>query len=169
MKIAGRMVAIAGGIILSGTALALWFGASNGQAAGEVEATPAVVEVALPVAAESIGEVAAPRPKTREEKRFARYDRDDNGLISEEEYLYNRKRNFDRLDVDGDGRLSFREYAGSGIEKFAKTDADGDGVLDPAEFATTAPKPRKPAAKAPPCEPCNTFGAALQNDEQENN
>lgn len=116
--------------------------------AGEVGISPGIQDEI------AVDEAETPRPKTREEKRFARADRDDNGLISEEEYLHNRRRNFDRLDVDGDGRLSFREYARSGIDKFAGADANGDGVLDAEEFATLAPKPRATPARAKNCPPC---------------
>jgi len=56
--------------------------------------------------------------KTREEKRFARYDKDKNGKVEAMEYLAARRRNFDKLDVDHNGALSFPEYAAKGIEKF---------------------------------------------------
>jgi hypothetical protein len=79
-----------------------------------------------------------PDARTAEEKRFARYDRNDDRGVSQGEYLYLRRNNFRRLDRDGDGRLSFEEYAVEGILKFAKADNDGSGRLSPREFATTA-------------------------------
>jgi hypothetical protein len=75
--------------------------------------------------------------KTREERRFARYDRDKDGLVSRDEFLAARRRAFAKLDTNGDGRLSFEEYAVRGIERFAKADADHSGALAPAEFLST--------------------------------
>ena len=80
--------------------------------------------------------------KTREEKRFARYDEDKDGKVETMEYLAARRRNFDKLDVDHNGALSFAEYAVKGIEKF--NSAGGrKGFLTPAEFVVTAPPPPK--------------------------
>src|SRR4051812_16734592 len=53
--------------------------------------------------------------RTREEKRFGRYDKDKNGRVEVGEYLAARRRNFDKLDVDHNGALSFQEYAVKGI------------------------------------------------------
>ena len=75
--------------------------------------------------------------KTREEKRFARYDRDRNGSVSRDEYLSARHKAFAKLDTDHDGKLSFEEYAVKTTMKFAGADADHSGVLSGAEFATT--------------------------------
>ncbi len=86
--------------------------------------------------------------RTAEEKRFARYDRNDDRAISQAEYLYLRRNNFRRLDRDGDGRLSFEEYAAEGIVKFARADRDNSGRLDAREFATTAVRRRA----APDCD-----------------
>lgn len=83
-----------------------------------------------------------PDARSAEEKRFARYDRNRDGAVSQSEYLYLRRGNFRRLDTDGDGRLSFEEYAAEGIVKFARADADDSGRLDAREFATTAVKRR---------------------------
>ena len=84
--------------------------------------------------------------KTREQKRFSRYDKNKDGRIEQDEYLAARRRNFDKLDVDHNGALSFAEYAAKGIQKF---DAAGGrkGWLTEAEFATTAP-PHKVKRKA---------------------
>ena len=84
--------------------------------------------------------------KTREEKRFNRYDKDRNGLITRDEYLAARKKAFAKLDTNGDGVLSFDEWAIKAETKFATADADKSGALNAAEFATTAVK-RKPRKK----------------------
>lgn len=84
---------------------------------------------------------AAP-PKSREEKRFARADKDDDGRITRAEMLEPRRKAFARLDTNGNGTLSFEEWAVKTSEKFAGADANRDGALTPAEFETTKPKTR---------------------------
>jgi|SRR5689334_9198913 hypothetical protein len=81
-------------------------------------------------------------PKTREEKRFSRYDHNKNGKVEADEYLAARQRNFAKLDVDHNGALSFQEYAVKGIEKFNAA-GGRKGWLSPAEFVATAPPPPK--------------------------
>ena len=85
-------------------------------------------------------------PKTREEKRFDRADRNDNGRIDMEDLLSPRRKAFAKLDKNGNGSLSFEEWAVRTIDKFNGADADGSGWLTRAEYATTAPKPRKKPA-----------------------
>ena len=80
--------------------------------------------------------------KTRDEKRFARYDKDKDGKVETMEYLAARRRNFDKLDVDHNGALSFQEYAVKGIEKFNAAGGK-KGWLTPAEFVATAPPQAK--------------------------
>ena len=80
--------------------------------------------------------------KTREEKRFVRYDKNKDGKVQADEYLAARRKNFDKLDLDHNGALAFQEYAAKGIEKF--NSAGGrKGWLSPAEFVATAPPPPK--------------------------
>ncbi len=84
--------------------------------------------------------------KSKEEKRFARADKDENGRISLAELVEPRRKAFAKLDVNQDGRLSFEEWAVRTIDKFEGADADDSRWLTPAEYAATAPKPRaKPA------------------------
>lgn len=90
--------------------------------------------------------------KTREEKRFGRYDKDRDGAVTRDEYLVSRRKAYAKLDVNGDGRLSFDEWSVKTTAKFAGADADKSGAMTPAEFATTAVK-RKPARRAAPCPP----------------
>jgi len=83
-------------------------------------------------------------PKSREEKRFSRADRDKNGKIEREELLEPRRKAYAKLDANGNGTLSFGEWAVTTIDKFAGADKDRSGTLTPAEYATTAPPPPKP-------------------------
>ncbi len=81
-------------------------------------ATPALVaQSALPTRPK-------PRPKSREEKRFSRADKDKNGRIEREELLAPRRKAFAKLDKNGNGKLAFEEWAVKTIGKFAGADKD---------------------------------------------
>lgn len=82
-------------------------------------------------------------PKSKEEKRFARADRNEDGRITLAELVEPRRKAFAKLDLNGDGRLSFEEWAVKTIDKFNDADADKSKALTAAEYATTAPKPKK--------------------------
>ena len=103
------------------------------------------------VASQSDDDLAPPpaaSEKTREEKRFARYDKDKNGQVAQADYLASRHKGFDKLDANHDGRLSFEEYAVKGVQKFAAADKDNSGQLNATEFATTRViRKAKPKAK----------------------
>lgn len=101
----------------------------------------------LPVIPE-LGEPPKADPVSKEEKRFNRVDRDGDEIISLSEIVQPRRKRFANLDLDGDGVLRFEEWAIATIDKFEGADADGNGQLTRAEYATTAPKPRK---KKPAC------------------
>ncbi len=90
-----------------------------------------------------IPELPAANEKTKEEKRFARADKDDDGRITREELLTPRRKAFAKLDTNGNGSLSFEEWAVKTVEKFAGADGDGSGWLNAAEYETTKPKPPK--------------------------
>lgn len=140
-----RLAALAGALLMASGAAALWFSTDHNRADASAARAPRsapMPEAAAPLAA-NLPEPPPVPEKSREEKRFARIDRDDDGRITQAEYLQQRRRNFDKLDVNGDGRLSFEEYAAKGIEKFRTTDSNRDGGLSAKEFATTAPKPKK--------------------------
>lgn len=49
-------------------------------------------------------------PKSREQKRFSRADKDKDGQIEREELLAPRRKAFAKLDKNGDGRLAFEEW-----------------------------------------------------------
>ena len=92
--------------------------------------------------------------KTREQKRFDRYDKDRDATITREEYLVQRRKAYARLDVDGDGTLSFDEWAVKASTKFADADRDKSGAMTAPEFATTAVKRKGPARlNCPPVQP----------------
>lgn len=93
-------------------------------------------------------EPPAAAEKTREEKRFARADKDDDGRITRAELLQPRRSAFTKLDRNGDGRLDFEEWAVRTGDKFDGADADRSGWLSAAEFETTKAKtaPRKRCA-----------------------
>jgi hypothetical protein len=82
-------------------------------------------------------------PKSKEERRFGRADKNEDGRITMAEMVEPRRKAFAKIDVNSDGRLSFEEWSVKTITKFKTADADGDTSLSPAEYATTAPKPKK--------------------------
>src|SRR5690349_7471135 len=82
-------------------------------------------------------------PKSREERRFSRADKNRDGKIEAEELLGARRKAFAKLDANGNGALSFEEWAAKTIGKFQGADANHDGLLTAAEYATTAPPPPK--------------------------
>jgi EF hand domain-containing protein len=131
---------------------------------GSAGVRPALAAAPPPPAAATAAE-DAPLPdeapsataKTREQKRFDRYDKDRNEAITRDEYLLSRRKAFAKLDLDRDGKLGFEEWAAKTTVKFAAADKDKSGSMSRAEFLTTAPKRNKakpkcacpaPAAKA---------------------
>lgn len=101
--------------------------------------------------------------KTREEKRFSRYDKNKDGKVQADEYLAARRRNFDKLDLDHNGALAFQEYAAKGIEKF-NVAGGRKGWLSAAEFVATAPPPAKRKA-ACSCARVEPTPAVAENDD----
>lgn len=116
------------------------------DAATEKLPPPPVAAVAAQTDAPIADDPPAATQRTREQKRFDRYDKDRDGRITREEYLASRRKAYAKLDTNGDGRLSFDEWAAKTTTKFATADKGRDGALDAAEFATTAVK-RKPARR----------------------
>jgi hypothetical protein len=101
---------------------------------------------AAPVLAATPAVLRAPEatPKSREQKRFGRADKDDDGRITRAELIEPRRKAFAKLDANGNGSLSFEEWAVKTLDKFGGADKDASGWLTPAEYASTAPKPAKP-------------------------
>ena len=86
-------------------------------------------------------------PKSREEKRFSRADKDKNGRIEREELMAPRRKAFAKLDTNGNRTLSFEEWAVKTVGKFDGADKDRSGWLSPSEYATTAPPSPKRKAR----------------------
>ena len=126
-----------------------------GMALQAMRPRPAVTLAAMPAAANAAtadgqtagSDPAVPEalPKTREQARFNRYDKDRDGNITRDEYLVARHKAYGKLDLNGDGQLSFDEWAAKAEGKFATADKDKSGAMNAAEFATTAVK-RKTSA-----------------------
>lgn len=143
-----RYVTAAVAVVLIGAAtVLLWSGAAGSRSPGTRQ-TPAAdgamdaFDVAQPPEASD---------KTREARRFARYDADRNGAVSRDEYLLARRKAYARLDLDGDGKLSFDEYAAKAARKFADADKDRTGALNAQEFeATRVVRKNPPRANCPP-------------------
>lgn len=137
-----RYLAAAGAVALTAVAALLLF---RGD-------TPSQASTPPPPSAEESSASREPLPdeaprasdRSREEKRFDRYDKDRDSSMTREEYLAPRRKAYAKLDTNGDGKLSFEEWAVRSTTRFAGADKDKSGVLTRAEFATTAPK-RKPA------------------------
>ena len=98
---------------------------------------------ATPMPLSPIPQAPSADPKSKEQKRFARADKDENGRITLAELVEPRRKAYAKLDVNADGKLSFEEWAVRTIDKFEGADADKTKWLTPGEYATTAPK-RKP-------------------------
>ncbi|NNM77932.1 histidine kinase [Sphingomonas sp. ID1715] len=145
------LAGVASALLLCGAGLVWW---TNGRSE-----SPLLSAVAPPLARDSGGasDPGAPpaaEERTREEKRFDRYDKDRDQKITPEEYLLSRRKAYAKLDANGDGRLSFEEWAKKTTDKFAKADADGSKALSRTEFATTkvVRKTKAPVKCAPPKE-----------------
>jgi hypothetical protein len=131
-------------LLITGAVLAL-------QSRAEAPAMPPAPEPRLAAASTRLSPIPnAPEAdaKSKEEKRFARADKNEDGRITLAELVEPRRKAFAKLDVDQDGKLSFEEWAVRTIDKFAEADADKSKTLTPAEYATTAPPPPK---KKPAC------------------
>ncbi|MBV8685982.1 MAG: histidine kinase [Alphaproteobacteria bacterium] len=85
--------------------------------------------------------------RSKDERRFARADRNRDGRLVLAELIEPRRKAFAKLDKDGSGQLSFEEWTGRTSARFAEADSDHSGWLNQAEYASTAPKPKPRAAR----------------------
>lgn len=139
------LAGVASALLLSGAGMIWW---TNGA-----RQSPALAAFEPPLARTAdwtnIAEPPQAEERTREQKRFDRYDKDRNDLITTEEYLTSRRKAYAKLDTNGDGRLTFDEWARKTTDKFAKADTDKSKSLSRTEFATT-----KTIRKAAPVRAC---------------
>ncbi|MEM1052282.1 MAG: EF-hand domain-containing protein [Pseudomonadota bacterium] len=138
------------GLIFAGVGVFWWQGRAQVEANAPPPPEPEeIVEIdpdALPEG--DPGEMIGPAPPeaselTREERRFFRYDRNRDRKITRNEMLSTRADAFRKLDEDGNNLLTFEEWAVRTSDRFAEMDDNSDLELTPAEFATSAPKPRR--------------------------
>lgn len=140
----------------------------QGRATSEPVPPPPPAQTANGSAAEAtldpLPKIPRASDRTREQKRFDRYDKDRNEIITLAEMMEPRRKAFAKLDRDRDGKLSFEEWAVRSSTRFGDADADKSGTLTRAEFATTAPKRRAPTA--PKCDCRAEVAKALAEAEE---
>ena len=128
-------------------AAGLFFWRSNAEAEQIIPPAPKTAAYAgslLPrQSAQQAPELPGAAEKTKEQKRFARADKDDDCRITREELLTPRRKAFVKLDKNGNGSLSFEEWGVKTVDKFQNADADGSGWLTAAEYESTKPKPAR--------------------------
>ena len=108
--------------------------------------TPRIAANSTPINLARIPDALSADPKSKDQKRFARADKDEDGRITLAELVEPRRKAYAKLDLNQDGKLSFEEWAVKTIDKFTEADTDKSKALTPAEYATTAPKVKpKPA------------------------
>ena len=126
----------AGALALARPGVFMW--SARADKASAIVPPPAAAGAdSMPLGVADLAPPPAATERTREEKRFARYDKDKNGAVARGEYLAAREKGFAKLDLDHDGKLSFDEYAVKAVTKFAAADRDKNGALNATEFATT--------------------------------
>ena len=153
-----RIVLGALAVLLLAAAAVFWFTGRDAVEAGAPPpdlagdgATAANVPDALPTA--DIAGLRGPAPPvasemSREQRRFFRFDRNGDKIVSRNELLATRTAAFRKLDMDGNNLLTFEEWAVTTANRFKGADRDGNLQLTPEEFRSTAPKPaQKPACR----------------------
>jgi hypothetical protein len=144
-----RIVLAALAVLLLAAAGVFWF---TGRDALEAGAPPPDLDAAaasanpdvLPSA--SIAGMSGPAPPvasemSREQRRFTRFDRNGDGIVTRNELLATRTAGFRKLDIDGNNLLTFEEWAVTTANRFKGADRDGNLQLTPEEFRATASKP----------------------------
>ncbi|WP_394727714.1 hypothetical protein [Altererythrobacter sp. GH1-8] len=144
------------GLLMAGVGLSWW------QTRAQVEANAPPPPAALTPSDPSVlpitdpADMTGPTPPeasdlTREQRRFFRYDRNRDLVITRNEMLSTRSDAFRKLDKDGNNLLTFEEWAVTTVERFEGADGNSDGKLTQREFATTA-RPSTPTTRKPSCE-----------------
>lgn len=152
------LAGVASALLLCGAGMIWWTSGKQSSPMLSAIAPPLARATQAPAEAATVPEADE---RTREQKRFDRYDKDRNELVSAEEYLASRRKAFAKLDANGDGRLSFEEWAKKTTDKFAAADADKSKTLTRAEFATT-----KAVRKSAPKRNCPPPAPAAKEDEE---
>ena len=139
------LAGVASCLLLVTGAFLLWQG--RAQSTGSPPApAPRIATAYPPTMLSAIPSAPVADPKSKEEKRFARADKDEDGRITLAELVDPRRKAYAKLDVNQDGKLSFEEWAIKTIDKFGQADADKSKSLTAVEYAATAPKVKvKPA------------------------
>jgi hypothetical protein len=138
----GRVLAgIAAFLLLIAGATLMWRGNAQEPRVPPPPA-PRFAAAATAPTLKPIGQAPSADPLSKEEKRFARTDKNEDGRITLAELVEPRRKAFAKLDVNQDGKLGFEEWAVKTIDKFEGADGDRNAALTPAEYATTAPKPK---------------------------
>ena len=85
---------------------------------------------------------------SREQRRFARFDRNGDRIVSRNELMATRTAAFRKLDLDRNNLLTFEEWAVTTANRFKSADRDGNLQLTADEFRATASKPAgRPACR----------------------
>jgi hypothetical protein len=113
---------------------------SQAQTDELIPPAPPAVALVTPLKPERLATPPEATPKSREEKRFARADKDDDGRITKLELLEPRRKAFAKLDVNGNGNLSFEEWAVRTTGKFTEADDMATARSRRVEYASTAPE-----------------------------
>jgi len=154
-------------LLLTAAGVFIW----SSRAQQDVAAIPSAPTTEAATAGTESGSPATPPSaddRTREQRRFDRADRDNDGRVTLAELTYPRQRAFARLDTNHDGRLSFEEWAVRTLTKFSTADGNHDGALDRPEFATTAPH-RRPAPHGARCNCAQQAPAPAEEADNESN
>ncbi len=142
----GRFLAgAAASLLLVTGAILIWQGRAQGPAMPAAPA-PRLAANSAPISLARIPQALSADPKSKEQKRFARADKDRDGRVTLAEMVDPRRKAYAKLDLNQDGRLSFEEWAVKTIDKFNGADADKSKTLSPVEYASTAPKVKPKAA-----------------------
>lgn len=128
-------------LVFVGVGLFWW----QGRAETERGAPPPLAKVAtksdrLPEANTAGLRGPAPPEATslsREQRRFLRYDGDNDGRVTRNEMMATRAAAFRKLDTDGNNLLTFEEWAVVTANRFRAADRDGNLELSPVEFVVT--------------------------------